>query len=252
MREDMYKVVINRPRYASRYATKTKLRYLTGHDLPHRVTGKQILRYKKKAITKYFSDHVMPLKRYLFSQRGRKWDDVFSEICAQLDTGSTVKMHVHEHIDGFIMRKVRVDEHGQFWASDGYKPEGPSRWRTDLYVCPLDGRIKETKELLAELGQTSAREKYRRRRKKTSSLKNSFRRLSDTEFLVLCKNIWFRFELTAPPLTMNRYALSDYSVRQTLRNNHGTKHPLWELKSKKQLSSKELRRHGLKNGAGNV
>ena len=108
MREDMYKVVINRPRHASRFATKAKLRYLAGHDVPSRITGKQIFRYKKKAITKSFSDHVMPLKRYLFSQRGGKWDDVFSEVCARLDTGSTVKMHVHEHIDQFIERKSCV------------------------------------------------------------------------------------------------------------------------------------------------
>ena len=63
MREDMYKVVINRPRHASRYATKAKLRYLADRDVPPRITGKQIFHYKKKAITKSFSEQVMPLKR---------------------------------------------------------------------------------------------------------------------------------------------------------------------------------------------
>jgi len=154
MREDMYKVVINRPRYACRYATKAKLRYLDGHDLPHRITGKQVFRYKTKAITKSFSDHVMPLKRYLLSQRGRNWDDVFSEICEHLDTGSTVKVHVHEHIDGFIERKVMRDEDGVLWSCSGYL-ERLVESGTELYVDPDDNLIKETVKLCQKLGFNS-------------------------------------------------------------------------------------------------
>lgn len=254
MREDMYKVVINRPRHASRYATKSKLRYLDGHDVPSRITGKQIFRYRKKAITKYFSDHVMPLKRFLFSQRGRKWDDVFSEICAQLDTGSTVKMHVHEHIDGFIVRKVRIDADGMYlgcgdWVNNLSRPD---QWWPDLYVCPMDGRIKETKDLLAKLGLVSARRQYQRSRRPKSTLKDSFRRLGDTEFLVLCHGIWYRFVVSAPPETINGHLYSDRSIRNELRNNLKIEAPLWRLISKKQLSSKELKKHGLKNGGEDV
>jgi hypothetical protein len=254
MREDMYKVVINRPRHASRYATKAKLRYLGDHDVPSRMTGKQIFRYKKKAITKHFSDHVMPLKRYLFSQRGRKWDDVFSEICAQLDTGSTVKMHVHEHIDGFILRKVRIDEDGVYrgCGSWHYNLDTPDRWWPDLYVCPIDGRVKETKVLLVKLGLVSAREKRRLNSKKTSTLKDSFRRLNETEFLVLCDGIWYRFETSAPPRSPYGYPVSDHSIRNELRNYRTIEHPQWTLISKKQLSSKVLKKHGLRNGGCDV
>jgi len=254
MREDMYKVVINRPRYASRFGTKTKLRYLGDEDLPHRITGKQVLHYKKDAMHKHFNDHVMPLNRYLFSQRGRKWDDVFSEICEHLDTGSTVKMHVHEHIDGFIMRKVRVDENGHYWGHS-WGPESPDRWSQNLYVCPHDDLIKETKILLQELGLKSRHDLYRQKRRKqfrARTYKNSFRRLNDTVFLVVCNGIWYRFETTALPVHNDGRALSDGSIRDSLRRSSNIDRDLLDIRYKQQLSKKELKKHGLKNGGTDV
>ncbi len=251
MREDMYKVVINRPRYASRFGTKPKLRYLGDQDVSPRMTGKQVLRYKKDAMHKQFSDHIKPLKRYLFSQRGRKWDDVFSEICARLDTGSTVKMHVHEHIDGFIMRDVRVDDQGRYWGT-GYwgGPKGPTDWWPEIYVCPHDGLIKETKLLLQDLGLKSQRDLYREKRRKQfreRTYKNSFRRLSDTMFLVICDGVWYCFKTTAPPIYHNGRAYSDGLIRDSLRRYTNIDNDLWDIKYKHQLSKKELKQHGLKN-----
>jgi len=90
MREDMFKVIVERPRWGSRHATKTKLRYdkCEGRS---RVTGRRLA--IETGYRKSLNENLAPLKRYLHKQVGRRWDDVFSEICQRLDTGSTVKMH---------------------------------------------------------------------------------------------------------------------------------------------------------------
>ncbi len=239
MREDMYKVVINRPRYASRFGTRTKLRYLDDDEQPFRITGKQILRRKSSAMTKEFNDHVMPLKRYLNSQRGRKWDDVFSEICEHLDTGSTVKMHVHEHIDGFIMRKVRVDEKGRYWGHH-WGPTAPDRWWPDLYVCPHDGLIKETEELRKKLG-------LKKRKHNTvwysSDLIKSekIHEVTDKAYIVEINGIWYMIKTDQRPYERNK-ALYDILKKAPHIGCYD-----WKVISKKQLSKKELKQHGLKN-----
>ncbi|MFD2138438.1 hypothetical protein ACFSLT_30010 [Novosphingobium resinovorum] len=56
--------------------------------------------------------------RYLRRQRGRRWDAVFSEICAKLDTGSTVKMHVREHVEDFVLTRISIRRYGE-WMFEG-------------------------------------------------------------------------------------------------------------------------------------
>ena len=252
MREDMFKVIVERPREGSRMRN-AKIRRLKEDDRRQRVSGRRLA--KEQIGSKWLNENLAPLKRYLQKQHGRKWDDVFSEICEHLDTGSIVKMHVREHLGDFVMRKVRVDENGHYWGNRGCDPLSVDHWSQDLYVCPYDGRIKETKSLLLDLGLKSWRDLYRQKRRKQfqkGTNKNSFCRLSDTVFLIVCNGIWYRFETTASPVTMGGYPLSDKTIRHDLRTYKSIVHPKWALKSKKQLSKKELKKHGLKNGDSDV
>jgi len=247
MREDMFKVIVERPRTGRSWAKKTKLRYLNEDDSRTRISGKRLA--AECGSRKWLNENLAPLKRYLFKQRGRKWDDVFSEICAQLDTGSTVKMHVREHLDDFIIRNVQIGEGGMYYDMDDLSYRStPEHWWSDLYVDPESGLICETTELCRLLGLRRHKHDYNKRKKRKRTYRNSFRRLNDTTFLVVCEGIWYRFETTAPPVTMNGFSLSDGVIRNDLRRFRSIVHPLWELKSKKQLSKKELKKHGLKNG----
>lgn len=251
MREDMFKVIVERPRRTRGKSTKTKLRYF--RDDRSRMSGRRMACELNDR--KWLNENLAPLKRYLFTQRGRKWDDVFSEICQHIDTGSTVKMHVREHLDDFIVRNIMISDDGMYCDMDSpqYQRRADSWWK-ELYVCPIDGRIKETQALLASFGLKTQRQIYRRKRKQRArnrTYKNSFRRLSDTEFLVICDGIWYRYETTAPPVTMNGYPLSDGVIRHDLRTYKSIVHPKWALKSKKQLSKKGLKKHGLKNAPNN-
>ena len=254
MREDMFKVIVERPRSGRSWAGKTKLRYLDKDDGRQRVSGKRLAR--EFGNTKYLNENLAPLRRYLFKQRGRKWDDVFSDVCARLDTGSTVKMHVREHLDDFIVRHIGIDQDGMFYDMDSptYRHRADSWWK-NLYVCPYDGRLKETKNFLAERGMLSTRINERNKRRKQfrqRTYKNSFRRESEIQFLVLCDNIWYRFETTSPPIYSDGRPMCAGAIRNELRTFNTINHPQWALKSKQQLSSKELKKHGLKNGGDDV
>ena len=168
MREDMFKVIVERPRHGRKHAAKSKARYdkLTGRK---HVTGRrQVLEHS--GYTKSLNENLAPLKRYLHKQVGRPWDKVYSEICRSLDTGSTVKQHVRDHLGDFILVKVTVDRDGGFMAANHWgRPLAPEQWWVDLYVDPRDGLIKRTDKLCRKLGQKSLRQRLRDGRRATWS-----------------------------------------------------------------------------------
>lgn len=240
MREDMFKVIVERPRHASRFGTKPKLRFLDKDDWRPRVTGKQVLR-GHKAMHKHLSENLAPLKRCLFKQRGRKWDDVFSDICQHLDTGSTVKMHVREHLDDYVIKNVSVDDCGMHYDMESLPRGTPDYWYADLYVCPNDGRLKESEKLREKLGLKKSR--YSFRWYCDSQIEtNQLIQLNDTKYLVQIREIWFEIDTDEKPQNTNK-ALLDILKKAPHIGCYG-----WNVISKKQLSKKELRKHGLKNG----
>ncbi len=252
MREDMFKVIVERPRRGSRMRN-AKIRHLSLDDGRKRVSGKR-LAYGAKCL----NENLAPLKRYLQKQRDRKWDDVFSEICEHLDTGSTVKMHVREHLEDFVMIKVRIDKDGRYWGSDGYGPKPPNRWRADLYVCPKDGCLKETNTLLTRLGLELPKRFCWTAKKPPESLKI----LSDTRFHVRKKGIWYAIETDVKPVQANGWDYTYGELNKVLFDAMPFRpgpwqteiwiQKRWHVVSKKQLSKKELKQHGLKNGDSDV
>ena len=103
MRPDMKKVLTERPRYGSRrdyHEIRRRENRGDYEDLPafQGMRAPHLRNYGGKE----FSDHVMPLIRYLWSCLGRRWDDVWSEISAQVPSGNTIDAHLKSHIDSEI------------------------------------------------------------------------------------------------------------------------------------------------------
>ena len=246
MRKDMFKVIVERPRRGRSRASKTKLRYLKAGDERTHLSGKRLA--MERGDRKWLNENLAPLKRYLFKQRGRKWDDVFSEICAHLDTGSTVKMHVREHLDDFIMRKVRIDENGMYVATNPHwgSPQAPDQWRAKLYVDPVDGVIKESDELRQLLGISQRR--YMNWNDRAKKKSDDLIRLAALAFLIRVKGLWFEIFINRAPWTSYTNERHIYEELKTAWTNEPKD---WKIISKKQLSSKELKTHGLKNTGGN-
>ncbi|WDF72265.1 hypothetical protein [Novosphingobium sp. KACC 22771] len=158
MRDDMFKVIVERPRRGASHAVSPKLKRIPDADT------KQIglKRHARIGVrnTKMLNENLAPLLRYLRRQRGRRWDAVFSEICASIDTGSTVKMHVRQHIEDFVLTRISIGRDGE-WMFEGnvLARRGPMFYRREMFVDPRDGILKDMsalEKLLATHGKGGA------------------------------------------------------------------------------------------------
>lgn len=154
MRHDMDRVLIERPR--AHHHDKRPRKYqrsanLSYEDLPSFSSMKKNQDGRPHQ-SKYLSDLLGPLRRFLASRVGQRWDDVFSEICQNLDRSNASQAHVFNHIFDFVETHVWVGEDGKLWCARKHRYFGkPMRVRDTLYVCPLTGILRRTKDYGASL-----------------------------------------------------------------------------------------------------
>jgi hypothetical protein len=143
MREDMSKVVTERPRRGHRLpSSKTRLRVRSYDpdkeydDLPKRVSGSRSKLIRAGEI-KYFSDLIGPLRRFLRKNVGRPWDLVYSEMKESLDDRKVTGRHVFEHVDWEVETHAFIDGDGELykWGYSGRRPVD------GFYVDPRTGLL---------------------------------------------------------------------------------------------------------------
>jgi hypothetical protein len=146
MREDMARVIVERPRIKS-YGDR-KGRRLKIDDLPTR-EGMRRAR-AERGERKQLNENLAPLRRYLEKQVGRPWDKVYSEIAAHLRVDSAVQQHVRDHLRDFVAITPRRDI--QPWRSS----RGGLWWQR-LYVDPTNGLLCRTDQLPEEKARQRAK-----------------------------------------------------------------------------------------------
>lgn len=146
MRADMFKVIVERPRWGAGHASSVKLK--RSRDPDRKFIGLNRHAKCEARYTKSLNENLQPLVRFLRSKRGCRWNDVFSEICAQLDTGSTVKMHVRMHLEDIVATRISIGRQGE-WMFEGDVLGQPRLWsrRHEFFVDPRDGILKDCAEL---------------------------------------------------------------------------------------------------------
>jgi hypothetical protein len=146
MRNDMYKLICERPRLGVTYYGKIRNEYRRAKTV--RLTddmdcldwyhGKLPIRHRMRD-HKYFNDYLNPLFRFIHKQVGRLWDDVYSEICENITLSSTTRRHIRQHVDSYVELNVIFDEDGEpcsIWR--GLRP----LYKDQLYKDPVDGILK--------------------------------------------------------------------------------------------------------------
>lgn len=135
----MHKVLVERPRRGGGHEPGE--RRLPFEDQP--VRGPMRERQRR---TKWLSENLSPLERYLQSQVGRPWRLVYSEIRRNLAPRNAVQMHILQHLFQFIATDVWLVD-GVPWtcASGRERPVGTGWGRLDFYVCPKSGLLKVPK-----------------------------------------------------------------------------------------------------------
>jgi hypothetical protein len=155
MRPDMKKLLCERPRYGGGYDKRNR-GYAKNASFDEMPTKQSMSRGRHG--TKEFGEFLAPLKRFIKKQVGRKWNDVFSEICEHINGYNPVQTHILEHVDGYISIKVqRVSTNESktgFVSHGGIRPESSS-WRHplragELYVDPDDNIIKVAKNIVKD------------------------------------------------------------------------------------------------------
>jgi hypothetical protein len=140
MRADMKKVLTERPRRGGGLSYGDFRNRETRGDpdlLPCR-QGMRVPYRRNHGNCKEFSDLLGPLRRFLHGCIGRRWDGVWSEVCANVDANSVSGSHLRGHVVSEVETKCfmvgdEVHERSRFM--------GP-RPVTGLYVHPEDGTLR--------------------------------------------------------------------------------------------------------------
>lgn len=151
MREDMFKVIVERPRLVnSNGYSRDGRKFRNDEHAPGRLGMKR--GYVQRP--KWLNENLAPLKRYLEKQVNRPWDKVYGEIRATIDARSTVKQHILQHIGDF----VAIDTH---WVetSDGGQVIVRGRWprgdvpieevMVELFVHPRTGILLRNRRFVS-------------------------------------------------------------------------------------------------------
>lgn len=152
MREDMAKVTTERPRAGLRIQApkgeKRRDQRIPQEDLPKREKIRQKWESHYSDYAKAFTDVLGPMYRFLLSQVGQKWDNVWSEICQKLPNNSLNTSHVRGHILDFVeTQTVLIDGKVCYGAGSIYGMEisGYGRYEWQMYVHPVTGILCKIK-----------------------------------------------------------------------------------------------------------
>lgn len=231
MRADMAKVLIEDARTQSAERSRKwgkRLKYDPDSDYddePKKIKSSRYWQYGYNH--KNSTDVLGPLKGFLKSRVGQPWDDVYSEICRNLDRRSVTGLHVFTHLWQFVDLNCWIGaKTGKVYCNGKWGHSQP----TDFYVHPWTG-------VLCEVPRRS-RQFWRKNRTKRDPVK--FIPINDSGYSGTAyqnlEGIWYYTEWAKEEreATYNSYS------RLVGRNPWSVKEEMLILK-KRQLSKKELR-----------
>lgn len=186
----------------------------------------------KRAQTRWFDDHLGPLRRWLRSQVNRPWDKVWSELAGGIDSRTVTGRHLLDHASWEVDRLCYFDEDGVLRTRD--RP-----WRrrgevSGLYVHPRTGILRWQQPAPLRAARDACR----------ASLARSpldmvpVRKLATDRFLVQLRGVWYDATVRPP----DRKRDSD-EERVDFRQGWISYH----IVAKRQLSRRALKEHALSN-----
>lgn len=200
MRPDFNKLLVERERvgHSMDYGMTRKSKRLNEADVLQ-IGGRQGMRKRHKLSGEYksFNENLNPLKGFLHSKIGKKWDKTYSELRKTFDARSVINQHILEHLFDYVdVNAVIID--GKIMTMSGrYNPRGyvPIKQSySDYYVCPKDGTLKKSnKQPRRSIIKQAEADKVREEAK-------VFRVLDDKTHLRFMDGLWYAFDvLELPP-----------------------------------------------------
>jgi hypothetical protein len=144
MRHDIAKVICERQRCRSdegslRTARKldARLDWESGdYDWgPVRLSSARRRQENGSVSYKHLNENLNPLFNFLDKAVGRHWDDVYSEICQNIDPRRAIGFHVLQHVGWHVEKRIRMNDDDMPMRTDGRYS-----WEYNgLYVHPETG-----------------------------------------------------------------------------------------------------------------
>ena len=216
MREDMFEVIIERPRWGSRMSYPRRAKRMdakiVGARDPDVLLSKLGMKRGAKfaRASKMLNENLAPLRRYLESQVNRPWDKVWSDICENLSTASTVQQHVRDHIIDFVGMHSFVKDGTVFVAPRYGRLQPLAELQYRLYVDPRSGLLRKNKHYKSWQAKhremKAAAEKHRATRMREIAPNLQAHKLDD--------NCWWEIRLAPIPTRMVTYPAPQGQTRQ--------------------------------------
>lgn len=126
MREDMAKVIVERPRRGGvgkmgrAMAEVCDWRRIVAGGREDEARSGEGIAARHRNRRKWFDENLAPLRRFLRGAVGRRWDEVHAELCERLTWRSTVQRHVLHHVEhDLVALRARRDDEGAVVQADG-------------------------------------------------------------------------------------------------------------------------------------
>jgi hypothetical protein len=145
MRDDMHKVIVERPRLGHALPSDKTGRRLSANQIAEAFAAPEDYdsgprRAPSSRRDKQLNEYLRPLERFLQRQVGRPWSKVYSEISARIDRRSAIGLHVMQHVTDFIAVNA-IRENGVV-----YEIRHGSRWPVrGLYVDPVTRLVRQVR-----------------------------------------------------------------------------------------------------------
>lgn len=233
-------IVIERPRggwrCSSRKAIKTDLNRLTQEAIEDGLLSPYLIKPLHK--TKYLSDHLSPLRRYLRSKVGQPWNLVYSDLSCRLDKNTVIGKHVIDHLWDFVERHAEINNNIPYHkpGANGSRGGKIGGYHDAFYVHPVTGILCVVER---SLGQKSSQK-----------VDQSMIQINAYQRYYQLNNLWFRigFQDVYPEHLCYDVLLKTDLTPEIARKTYGqpiyaaTKHQCSKLELKK-LRSKPSDQH---------
>lgn len=160
----MYEVLIERPRGGAGWGRRWQRISWRCLDLDEdgvRDGGPTRQRIKPRCPSKWLNENLAPLQRFLVRRLGRPWNEVYSEICAQIAMRSAVQKHVIDHLRQYVeLHPIFIDGKPHHPAASGGMYHPLSGYGNGFYVCPQTGCLalapRRTRRMMRAAQQAGA------------------------------------------------------------------------------------------------
>ena len=242
MRADMHKVIVERPRWGGGRERHNRRANVPLEDRPTRESMRAAHTDRKS-----FGENLAPLRRWLRSQVGRPWGDIYSDACSVIKPDSTVRKHIKVHLLEMVERHTFL-RNGEVWcfqcgwwnANEVQVAKIGGSWAC-FYVHPRSG-------LLWDVWPGRRPPSWREREAQKRA--EACRWLNEETALLKLNGCWFECDMRPLPAD-ERMRTYDSASRMLLSRREAERRygkPVICV-GKRQLSRRELKHFGLTNSA---